>query len=261
MGWRFRRSVSILPGVRLNFSNAGISTSIGPRGASIYFSSRGKRANVGIPGTGLSYSSPLPQSTYDPGTDYVDPPSGSGSRAPAFIGASVLSFLVGMCAMGSLQPPDGNSAAPQSLMSTSSPSDANAGLDAGPDNYVSARRANARSRPTQSSSIVTVLGRGDRVRVVGRDGEWSKVFRAGMTFWVLSSLLADARPVAKAAKSVKPAKSHMARAKRSAPRRSASHSRSYSASGSCPCGSGNICIGPRGGRYCITSGGNKRYGM
>jgi hypothetical protein len=30
---------------------------------------------------------------------------------------------------------------------------------------------------------------------------------------------------------------------------------------SCPCSSGNICIGPRGGRYCITSGGHKRYGM
>ncbi len=30
-------------------------------------------------------------------------------------------------------------------------------------------------------------------------------------------------------------------------------------SGACPCsGSGN-CTGPRGGRYCITSGGNKRY--
>lgn len=24
---------------------------------------------------------------------------------------------------------------------------------------------------------------------------------------------------------------------------------------------GNVCIGPRGGRYCITSGGNKRYGI
>lgn len=29
----------------------------------------------------------------------------------------------------------------------------------------------------------------------------------------------------------------------------------------CPCGSGQVCIGPRGGRYCITSGGNKRYGV
>ncbi len=27
----------------------------------------------------------------------------------------------------------------------------------------------------------------------------------------------------------------------------------------CPCSSSRNCIGPRGGRYCITSGGNKRY--
>ena len=30
-------------------------------------------------------------------------------------------------------------------------------------------------------------------------------------------------------------------------------------SGSCPCSSSKICVGPRGGTYCITSGGNKRY--
>lgn len=29
----------------------------------------------------------------------------------------------------------------------------------------------------------------------------------------------------------------------------------------CPCGGGKVCVGPRGGRYCITSGGNKRYGV
>lgn len=29
--------------------------------------------------------------------------------------------------------------------------------------------------------------------------------------------------------------------------------------GRCPCGSGSVCTGPRGGRFCITSGGNKRY--
>lgn len=29
----------------------------------------------------------------------------------------------------------------------------------------------------------------------------------------------------------------------------------------CPCSGDRVCIGPRGGRYCITSGGNKRYGV
>lgn len=31
--------------------------------------------------------------------------------------------------------------------------------------------------------------------------------------------------------------------------------------GACPCNGGDVCVGPRGGRYCITSGGNKRYGV
>lgn len=31
--------------------------------------------------------------------------------------------------------------------------------------------------------------------------------------------------------------------------------------GPCPCNGGDVCVGPRGGRYCITSGGNKRYGV
>jgi hypothetical protein len=31
--------------------------------------------------------------------------------------------------------------------------------------------------------------------------------------------------------------------------------------GGCSCRSGKVCVGPRGGRYCITSGGNKRYGV
>lgn len=32
-------------------------------------------------------------------------------------------------------------------------------------------------------------------------------------------------------------------------------------SGSCPCNGGDVCVGPRGGRFCITSSGRKRYGV
>jgi hypothetical protein len=59
MGLRFRRSVRLFPGVRLNFSRSGVSTSIGVRGASMTFGSRGTYANVGIPGSGLSYRTRL----------------------------------------------------------------------------------------------------------------------------------------------------------------------------------------------------------
>jgi hypothetical protein len=29
--------------------------------------------------------------------------------------------------------------------------------------------------------------------------------------------------------------------------------------GQCPCGSGRLCTGPRGGVYCVTPAGNKSY--
>ena len=56
MGFRFRKSIKLFPGVRLNLSKSGVSTSIGRPGATVNISERGTRATVGIPGTGLSYS-------------------------------------------------------------------------------------------------------------------------------------------------------------------------------------------------------------
>lgn len=35
--------------------------------------------------------------------------------------------------------------------------------------------------------------------------------------------------------------------------------RNSSAAGDCSCRSGNVCTGPRGGRYCMTDAGNKSY--
>ena len=54
MGFRFHRSIRLIPGVRINLSRRGISTTIGPRGASVNVGSRGTYANLGIPGTGVS---------------------------------------------------------------------------------------------------------------------------------------------------------------------------------------------------------------
>jgi hypothetical protein len=56
MGFRFRRSFRVFPGLRLNLSKSGVSTSIGTRGAWFTIGPRGTRTTVGIPGTGLSYT-------------------------------------------------------------------------------------------------------------------------------------------------------------------------------------------------------------
>ena len=54
MGFRFHRSIKLLPGIRLNFGKRGISTSIGVRGAHVTFGKTGTRTTVGLPGSGLS---------------------------------------------------------------------------------------------------------------------------------------------------------------------------------------------------------------
>jgi hypothetical protein len=60
MGFIFRKRIKIAPGITINLSKSGVSTSIGPRGAKLTVGgSRGPRATVGIPGTGLSYSERL----------------------------------------------------------------------------------------------------------------------------------------------------------------------------------------------------------
>jgi hypothetical protein len=59
VGFRFQKRISILPGVRINLSKSGVSTSLGPRGADVNIGKDGVTANAGIPGTGLSYRQKL----------------------------------------------------------------------------------------------------------------------------------------------------------------------------------------------------------
>jgi hypothetical protein len=56
MGYfRFRKTFGVLPGVKVNLSKTGVSTSLGGKGATLNVG-RGKRmVTLGIPGTGLSY--------------------------------------------------------------------------------------------------------------------------------------------------------------------------------------------------------------
>jgi hypothetical protein len=57
MGFRFRRSIKILPGIRINLGKRSASVSLGGRGAHVTLRPGHKlRATVGLPGTGLSYT-------------------------------------------------------------------------------------------------------------------------------------------------------------------------------------------------------------
>lgn len=58
MGFKFRKSIKIAPGVKLNINKNSVGISAGTRGARFSVNSKGRATTtVGIPGSGISYSS------------------------------------------------------------------------------------------------------------------------------------------------------------------------------------------------------------
>lgn len=57
MGLRFRKSIKVAPGVKINLNKKSAGVTLGTKGAHYTINTSGKRtASVGLPGTGLSYS-------------------------------------------------------------------------------------------------------------------------------------------------------------------------------------------------------------
>ena len=55
--FRFYRRVNLFPGLSLNLSKSGPSVTVGMRGVHLTFGRRGVTRTVGIPGTGIYYTS------------------------------------------------------------------------------------------------------------------------------------------------------------------------------------------------------------
>jgi hypothetical protein len=56
MGFRFRKSIGLGPGIRLNLSKRGAGISFGGKGFIHSIGPSGRRTTVSAPGTGLSYT-------------------------------------------------------------------------------------------------------------------------------------------------------------------------------------------------------------
>jgi hypothetical protein len=102
MGWRFRRSLRILPGVRVNISKRGLSSvSVGRRGLTLNMGRRGVKETIGLPGTGISYTTPvqhLPSAEHHaPAPDTVTAAStGDGTTVGWGAILVALAFIVGL---------------------------------------------------------------------------------------------------------------------------------------------------------------------
>jgi len=100
MGFRFRRSIKILPGIRLNLSRSGVSASVGVRGAHVTVGHGKVRETVGLPGTGISYTHV--EGATPPNANPPDLPADEWGAMPKPIGTTPLSIdrLQVVCILG-----------------------------------------------------------------------------------------------------------------------------------------------------------------
>lgn len=138
---------------------------------------------------------------------------------------------------------------PNTLASISPASPPAPAPDSATEHFVSADNLNVRDQP--GGKVISKLKRGEKVQVFETRNEWARISIDGQSSKWLSSKSLCSGPGCYVVPKPRPSAQLPLPARQQTP--------AYGSS--CPCSSGNVCIGPRGGRYCITSGGNKRYGV
>lgn len=271
MGFRFRRSFKIAPGVRLNLNSKSTSVRIGPKGLGYTISSNSKRrVTASIPGTGVSYSevsSPAARARAAEGTPK------RGNVWPTILVVIAVFIAIGLFNRGS----DGSRrnstsvsqpAAPAPIVGT--PTKTSPPMVAGPSGvatptvqpppvsalpevrYVIASSLNIRTAPNANGDVIGKLQNGHQVSILRRENGWLLIQPAsGTEGWISEQYTSSTRE--------EPTASQPAQALLSAPapdrdtivqkviERSI---RNYS--GSCPCPYNTM----RNGRRC---GGNSAY--
>ena len=179
MSFRFRKSFRIVPGVRINVSTSGLSTSLGPRGLSVTTGKRGTFLNAGIPGTGVSTRGRLGGGGHSfAGGGDQGKTSGCGCLGTGLVGLFML-VLAGMC--GDATTPDtqyaGYTPAYRESSSHYPASDNDAAYTGRRDDLYVHGSMNVRSQPNKYAAVVRTLSRGDRVTLGPKDANgWAPMF-------------------------------------------------------------------------------------
>lgn len=96
MGWHFRKSFKIVRGVKINIGKNGVSSvSIGGRGTRLTIGKKKTTTTVGIPNTGLSYSTSTPHQFTASNHIYNSPVNNSMQIQPPLRRLSLL-LLIGI---------------------------------------------------------------------------------------------------------------------------------------------------------------------
>lgn len=162
MGFKFRKRIKIAPGLYINLSKSGVSTSIGKPGATVNIGKKGLKATIGIPGSGISYRKNL---SLDSNVQNV---SSKVSKGNLTFGKLIIFFVVII--------------ASALLMNDESPPKANYKI-------VNANSLRVRSGPSVEYQVINQLSLSDRVQVKQNQNGWSLIVGNDVEGWVSSKYL------------------------------------------------------------------------
>lgn len=201
MGFRFRRSFKIAPGVRLNLNSKSTSVRLGPKGLGYTISSNGKRrVTASIPGTGISRSA-VSSAKANPGP--FEGEKKKGSVWPAILVIIAIFAAIGLFNSGShssrntnsnqtSKPAPAVSAPIQAPPTVARPTavatpEAQPALSTEPSEvrFVTASSLNIRSAPNTAGNVIGKLQNGHQVSVLQRSNGWLMVEPSpGVQGWI-----------------------------------------------------------------------------
>jgi hypothetical protein len=214
MGFRFRRSVRLAPGLRLNLSKSGPSLSVGGRGATVNISKKGTRTTLSIPGAGISYQTGYFRAHRHNQAAPTSPPvnlpalnqpgSASGRITKGF-GICLTVLAAAGCLIWANSGPDSTSRGLSPSVATTAdgtfvesakptvapaPEPSTQAIQADPHATVTVlRTANIRSGPSVKDPVVGVVKAGDRLEMVSRAHGWVEVQMHSGIVWIAGSLV------------------------------------------------------------------------
>ncbi|HEO1840191.1 SH3 domain-containing protein [Acinetobacter baumannii] len=122
--------------------------------------------------------------------------------------------------------------------------------------YINTNSLNIRDKP--NGHVVGKLGRGEKVDIYETKGNWARIsLNSSSPQWLSKKLLCETDGCFK--QNSRSTTSNNYQALKSHPHHSERKQKKTYYDSDCSCAVVDYCVGPRGGHYCITSGGNKRY--
>ena len=93
MAWKFRKRIKIAPGLTINVSRSGVSTTIGSKGASVNIGKNGTYLNTGIPGTGIYDRQRIGGGTNGRSSDMSSQGTSGGGNTSGFVNSGCFWFI------------------------------------------------------------------------------------------------------------------------------------------------------------------------